>query len=227
MQPLLQLGPFLGMDNADGAPQVQPGYATQAHSANTYRRKGSLMPERGRVFLADFAGHMAQINVLTGVTVTKASFAQEFDQLLVQGSNTPLSLVSPPTPITVVYDIAAATTLTVANALPYTQAVQYGQVVYTNGGQRFFAGTPGDPSYPKFYTWQYTGFATPVTLTTAGAGGHIPQETRDYVFTQVTVMPDGTTSETSPHACASAAVSFRFVVIHSKARGVPSSRWTK
>ena len=35
------------------------------------------------------------------------------------------------------------------------------------------------------------------------------------------------TSETSPHACASAAVSRRFEVIHSNARGVPSSRWRK
>ncbi len=36
-----------------------------------------------------------------------------------------------------------------------------------------------------------------------------------------------TTSETSPQAWASAAVNRRFEVIHSNARGVPSSRWMK
>ncbi len=35
----------------------------------------------------------------------------------------------------------------------------------------------------------------------------------------------GTTSETSPHSSASAAVSRRFEVIHSKARAKPSNRW--
>src|SRR5215207_8419770 len=44
--------------------------------------------------------------------------------------------------------------------------------------------------------------------------------------TRVAKASASTTSETRPQACASAAVSFRFDVIHSNARAKPSRRWT-
>lgn len=193
--PFLSLGPFLGMNTADAPPFVPQGYAVLAKNANTYRHKGALMPERGRVSLNDFGTFLATINVLT--EITPAVNGVEENWLLIQGLNSVGGL------ITLVYNEVSGTTMVVSNALPYTQAVQYGQIVYMNNGQKFFAGWgTNDPSFPKFYTWQYTGFDPVIMLSTAPTGGNIPQETRFYVFTQVTTLPDGTTTETSPEGYA-------------------------
>ncbi len=190
LQPFLQLGPFLGLDNANSQPMVAAGYAISSTNVNTYRRKGALMPERGRVFLADFAAYLTQINVLAGITTDNSVVQQDDNQLFIQG-------VNGATLVTLLYDIQLATTYVISNALICTQAVQYGQVLYTNGGQRLFLSGIGLPT-PQMYDWQYTGVIPGVDLETPATGGNIPQETRYYVFTQVTLMPDGTTSETSP-----------------------------
>jgi hypothetical protein len=195
LQPFISLGPFLGMNTADAQPFVPPGYSVLAKNANTYRHKGALMPERGRVSLNDFGPFLARIDTMSAVVAPAVGFpfGNPHNQLLIQGVDVSNNLV------TLIHDIPNSTTFVVANALKYTQAVQYASVVYTNAGQRFFVDTRfSDPSYPQFYTWQYTGFAPTVVLSTSPVGGNIPEETRFYVYTQVTTMPDGTVSETSP-----------------------------
>jgi hypothetical protein len=187
LQPFISLGPFLGMNTSDAQPFIPPGYALLAKNANTYRHKGALMPERGRVSLDNVGAYMSQINVLTPVV---GSDTLSGNYILVQGQNISATLV------TLLLQISTDTITLLSNDLQYTQAVQYGSVVYTNGGQRIFLDTSGPIT--QFYTWQYTGFSPLVQLTTSTAGGNIPTEVRSYVFTQITAMPDGTTSETSP-----------------------------
>lgn len=195
LQVLAQLGPFTGIDNASADPYVAQGHGIAATNANTYRRLNGLTVERGRIFLADFAAYLAQINVIAPCVATPPYVElvqqQDYDQILMQGRDSGSNL------ITLLYDLTSASTRVVSNAFPFTQAVQYGQVIYTNGGQRLFLSAV-DASYPKLYAWQYVGFSPSVTPSTSGVGGNIPQETRFYVFTQVTTMPDGTVSETSP-----------------------------
>jgi hypothetical protein len=192
LAPFLSLGPFLGMNTADAQPFVPQGYATLAKNANTYRHKGALMPERGRISLDDFGTYLANITVLTEITPTVNGVEENW--LLIQGTTNVGGLV------TLVFNETTSAVNIVSNALVYTQAVQYGQIVYTNGGQKFFAGWgTNDPNYPKFYTWQYTGIVPGADLEAPLApNGSIFQETRFYVFTQVTLLPDGTTTETSP-----------------------------
>ena len=187
LQPFINLGPFLGMNTSDAQPFVPPGYAILAKNANTYRHKGALMPERGRVSLDDLGTYMAQITVITPVVENDALGG---NYILVQGLTAASALV------TLLLQVSTDTVTVLSNDLMYTQAVQYGSVVYTNGGQRIFLNSAGPIT--QLYTWQYTGFTPIVQLTTATTGGNIPTEIRSYVFTQVTAMPDGTTSETSP-----------------------------
>jgi len=191
LTPFIQLGPFLGMDNANAQPYMAQGTAVFTENCNTYKFKNGLTAERGRVFLADFAVQFSQINVLT---YFQGSFTDRF------GSD-PMLLMQGPDPggsnlVTYVYDILNASVHQIIKAVKYTQAIQFGSVIYTNGGQRFF--TDAFAFSLQFYTWQYTGFATLMTGSTSLVGGNIPQETRFYVTTQRTVMPDGTISETSP-----------------------------
>lgn len=196
LQVLAQLGPFTGIDNASGDPFVPAGRGIAATNTNTYRRLNALTVERGRINLADFAAYLAQINVTAPCVATppyvESVQQQDYDQILIQGRNGGSALV------TLLYDLTSATTRVVSNAFPFTKAVQYGQVIYTNGGQRLFLSAP-DAAYPKLYAWQYSGFAPNATVTTSTTGGQISQEVRYYVFTQVTTMPDGTVSETTPY----------------------------
>src|ERR1700683_1470877 len=91
LQPFISLGPFLGMNTSDAQPFIPPGYALLAKNANTYRHKGALMPERGRVSLDNVGAYMSQINVLTPVVVSDTLAG---NYILVQGQNISATLVT-------------------------------------------------------------------------------------------------------------------------------------
>src|ERR1700689_3835851 len=123
LTPFLQLGPFLGVDNSTAQPYVAAGTAVFARNCNTYRNKHGLTPERGRVLMADFAAQFSQINVLTYLQLTALSRPA----LLMQGLDPAGTGL-----VTYVYDIIFQTLTSINEALTYTQAVQLGDVVYTN-----------------------------------------------------------------------------------------------
>jgi hypothetical protein len=137
---LIKLGPFLGIDVGTAEPYVTPGFGVDAINVNCARMKGALMPERGRTQIANFSPQLASINV-----VVSCIGAANTPYFLVQGFNASNVLT------TLLMNASTGAITTVSGALQFTQAVQYGQVIYTNGGQRFFIAA----DITKMYYWQY------------------------------------------------------------------------
>ena len=79
------------MNTSDAQPFIPPGYAILAKNANTYRHKGALMPERGRVLLDSLAPYMSQITVTTPVVMNDALGG---NYILVQGLTVTFALVT-------------------------------------------------------------------------------------------------------------------------------------
>jgi hypothetical protein len=154
---LLRLGPFVGMDLTTAELYVKPDMAVESLNVNTTISTGALCAERGRTQLFDVTGHSfggSSLDSIVNVTPAMGSF--NHPGALFQGP--------PGSPtLTGYYDYYSNTITTVTNGLPYTQAVQFGQVIYTNGGQRFFVTADNT----KLYQWQYPAFqyVTPALTT--------------------------------------------------------------
>lgn len=146
LQELIKLGPFIGLDETTAELYTAPGHALVASNINTQMVKGALCAERGRTEIFDaaafsFAGdHIVFINI-----VYPCVGAQNKPGVLFQGLNSVGVL------LTGYYDYTTGTFTNITNARQFTQAQQFKQVVYTNGGQRFLVGTDNT----KFYSWQY------------------------------------------------------------------------
>jgi hypothetical protein len=185
---LLRLGPFIGIDYTTAEFLVDKGYGRSANNANTARKTGALMTERGRVQMHDFSNILADVQVLY-----ECIAADNQPYVIVQGDDASGDLQ------TYLYNVTANSVAALSSpgypTLHFTQAVQYGAVVYTNAGQRFFL----DPIEKQAYEWQYPppmSFHN-IGLTPETTGGDMLKGTYYYVVTYQTIMPDGSVSETS------------------------------
>ena len=189
-QPLVTLGQFKGLDftSAPDTPEGA-GYGIMSSNANPTRIHGALLPERGRVNMANFSSFLYEVDFV-GIVVGN----NDIPLYLIQGNN------KRGAPYTVVYNPDNGVITQYAGAVPFDEIVQYGGVVYTNGGQRLFLQNypPTYGSTPaQFYTWQYTAQSAAGLLTLGASTGSMAAGTYFYVVTQTTTMPDGSISETS------------------------------
>lgn len=149
---------------------MKPGFAIAANNVNTSIIRGAMLPERGRTLLFNaalgtyFNGAITQINILYPVVGPNQA-----PGVLFQGQTATGLLCTGyyDYDTNVITDLSGnllgTETLPYA-AFPFTQAVQFLNVVYTNGGQRFFPGwTTGGTLGPatQMYQWQYN---APVVL---------------------------------------------------------------
>jgi hypothetical protein len=183
---LVRLGPFKGVDYTDSDNLLEAGRGASASNTNTARIAGALVCERGRVLMYDFSKVLSVINVIyAAVGNSDTPF------VLVQGESTD----SPPVLLTLLYNVLTRTYVQYTGVNTFTQAVQYGAVVYTNGGQRFFLSPSPIPL--QAYDWQYSAPNAAGNVTLTAAAGTLAIGTYFYVITRQTIMPDGSISETS------------------------------
>lgn len=143
---LIRLGPFLGLDQTTAPIYVKPGMSAEASNCNTQIVKGGLTAERGRTELFDAAAFLfGTVRIQEIKVIFPVVGPGNKPGVLFQGNAIDGTLC------TGYYDYSGTFT-NVTNGRKFTQAVQYGQVVYTNGGQRFFVGNDNT----KLYDWQYT-----------------------------------------------------------------------
>jgi hypothetical protein len=154
---LLRLGPFVGMDLTTAELYVKPDMAVESNNVNTTISTGALCAERGRSNLFDVGAHSFGGSTMPAIYVISPVMGTANDPgVLFQG------IPGSPT-LSGYYDYNSTIITTVTNSRPYTQAVQFGQVLYTNGGQRFFISNDNT----KMYEWQYPAFqyVTPALAT--------------------------------------------------------------
>lgn len=177
-QPLLKLGPFLGLDVTKSGPTVEAGYATSASNANPTIIENALTAERGRINMTDLASVLASISVIFPVQYTYEGVLGQnnssFPMYLVGG------LTSGGTFAAYFYDPSngAKHAITYSGTTPSTfssfdQAVQFGGVVYLNNGYRIFCnqGTPLSPNFTA-YAWQYPPPVAFGNVTVSGASAY-------------------------------------------------------
>jgi hypothetical protein len=147
LQELIRMGPFLGIDQSTNELAMKPGFALSASNVNTAIMKGAMLPERGRTALFDASTFDFGGNTIANITaICQCVGPNNQPGILFQGY-----AADTVTLCTGYYDYYSFTFTNVTNANPFTQATQFLNVVYTNGGQRFFPGTDNT----KLYQWQY------------------------------------------------------------------------
>jgi hypothetical protein len=189
--PLLSLQGFKRVDYSTADPELGPDTAVNAFNCDPTIKRGALLPARGRVQAHDFGALIENINVIFPVVV-----ALYKPLYLVQGTGG-VGLV------TLLWDPSVDATTLLGHDVPFTEAVQIGEVVYTNGGQRLFLSNASNAITPRFFDWQYppppifTGSKTAVTIALPPGQNGLAQGYYWYIFTRQTIMPDGSVSETS------------------------------
>jgi hypothetical protein len=153
LQELISVKPFLGIDTSTNEILMKPGFALSANNVNTSIIRGAMLPERGRTELFDAAAFNFGGDTMTSITILYPVVGPDnAPGVLFQGVGVGSPL------LTGYYDYNSFTFTNITNGKPFTQAVQFMNVVYTNGGQRFFvgqsdAGGPGVAT--KMFDWQY------------------------------------------------------------------------
>lgn len=183
LKELITIGPFIGIDATTAEIYVKPGYAAEMTNVNTQIVKGAMTAERGRVELFSaaqfnfFGQTMARIDVLFPVVMPHNQPA-----VLFQGVADDLTTI-----LTGLYEYSGTFT-PIAGAVKFTRACQYGTVVYTNGGQRFFPGFDNS----KMYLWQYQAPQNAQKITVnwtyaiATVGFHGSIHSGDHLITDIT-----------------------------------------
>jgi hypothetical protein len=153
IQKLIDLTEFLGIDQSTDELLMKKGFALQAVNCNTSIIKGALLPERGRTELFDASAFHFGSDTMTSINILYPVVGPDnAPGVLFQGPGVAHAL------LTGYYDYTSATFTNITNANPFTQAVQFMNVVYTNGGQRFFVGQAngGGPGIAtQMFSWQY------------------------------------------------------------------------
>lgn len=181
---LLTLGPFKGLDTTSIGPYVDPTNAITATNANPHRFPSALTNELGRVNVTTIsAGVGAAISAIAPY-IPSSSDQQMIVCTLLSG-----------TPSMFMYDPATASQTQLETAIQFDQAIQYGGVLYTNGGQQYSSANPAN-----LYSWQYPppdGVALSYSVSQV-SGSSLIAATYAYAFTQVVTAPNsGFTQETS------------------------------
>lgn len=156
---LITVKPFLGIDASTNELLMKPGFALSASNVNTSIIRGAMLPERGRTELFNAAlttfanGAIVNITVLYPVVGPNNAPGVIFQGVTGTGAL-----------CTGYYDYTTAVCTDLTNntggyaAQPFTQAIQFLNVIYTNGGQRFFPGnlnTGGIGVATQLFEWQY------------------------------------------------------------------------
>lgn len=213
-KPLIQIGPFKGLDSSGAGDYVAPGDGVAISNVDTNRLAGAMTNFRGRVT----APGTAVINTDTGIAGTYSA--------LYDVSSTSHYIVTSLTGSAFARELAAFDPYTGTSILHYyavqpggfghlafNQAVQFNGKMWLNSG--FQLSIPSGNSASECQQWQYpppglgifgyTSIASgniyyPITASTStgatvsalGAGTYY------YAFTYVVTLPDGTVQETSP-----------------------------
>jgi hypothetical protein len=198
IQCLISLRPFKGIDTLSAGIDVQPGRARQGIAADPYRLPLALVSARGRVQLAEMTtgGVGAVVKNIAAYTsgptdqeiIGTTELAGVFNRFMFD------PLANTQTPLN--FGGTVDTTF-------FSQAVQFGNVIYDNAGHQYSSANPGNT-----FLWHYPApdptaqaySVTPVAGTLPGGPLGNPA-TYFYAFTQtVTSFPvaTGFSQETSP-----------------------------
>lgn len=179
MQELLKARPFTGLDASTDPYFLKDGFGAQASNVDVSYRLGAFCTAHGRAlygtigipagytiqghawlvtFVGDHPDTVRRIYVFSAVNGTGSSY---------QGW----------------YDPDAKTTTKLPNAQPFTQAVQFGSSLWTNGGDKIYFEVSGSLdsdiwqiSVPYSYAYQVTG-------TYATTSGNAPTDAYTYAIT--------------------------------------------
>jgi hypothetical protein len=153
LQELIKIQPFLGIDSSTNELLMKPGFALSANNVNTSIIRGAMLPERGRTELFDASAFDFGGDTMTSITILYPVVGPDnAPGVLFQGVGVGSPL------LTGYYDYNSFTFTNITNGHPFTQAVQFMNVVYTNGGQRFFVGqanSGGPGTATQMFSWQY------------------------------------------------------------------------
>lgn len=175
---LIKLGPFKSVDYTTAGPDLPPGVGAAASNVDTQRQPGAMASARGRLNVVALTGGgtigtLAQINRVTGSRQIVASINGGANQV-------------------VLYNPDTATQITSAGGANFSQAVQFGNVLFTNTNSQIRPGSSFN-SYP----WTFAFLGPTIALTPAPAGNLAPA-TYYYAMTTVVTFPDGATQESTP-----------------------------
>lgn len=195
--PVVSLQGFKGLQTSKAQPYLEPGEAVTSSNCNPTIIKGALLPERGRVEAVNLTtAYLAlqSVSVVFPIVFSGTGAYPYVPAYIVQGLNASSALV------TAVYFPLTGAIGTISGGRAFTQAVQYGSVVYTNAGQRvFLASLAAAEIVSQFYDWQYPPINFPLLgyAISSGPTNSLGIGTYWYIYTHTTTMPDGTISETS------------------------------
>lgn len=182
LKPLIECGPFTTIDTTTSPIFTEKGSAGHATNVNTWRIPYAFTNELGRVNNNVFSAFPN--TTITAMAANQNGPAQEVYMNF---------FTSPSTNQTIFFIPNSLATTPVTSATVWSQAVQYGTSVFTNGGQQFNNYEP-----TQALSWQYPiPTITPVLSQIAGAG--LSPGTYSYAFTHVVIDPSGNVrQETSP-----------------------------
>jgi hypothetical protein len=157
LQELISVKPFLGIDPSTNELLMKPGFALSANNVNTGIIRGALLPERGRTELFDVSAFSFGGDTMTSITILYPVVGPDnAPGVLFQGPGLVSPLLTGYFSYTHPHHSSGFTNIT--NGKPFTQAIQFMNVVYTNGGQRFFVGeadSGGPGTATQMFDWQY------------------------------------------------------------------------
>lgn len=196
---LIQLGPFIGIDNSDNPEDVPPGYGVIASNVNTHRIHKALENQRGRLQATEFA--LGTITALQEVVFEQQSpFVSVPVYLATDGVNTRYYRLD----TRVEADIPNFDT--VLNPI-WTQAVQLFGTTYFNNGNSW--GGPGTDAFLWMYPppedpW-YGSYDLNLATASTSTGGYLAQDATapveyDYCVTRLVVQGSIPGKETSTTA---------------------------
>jgi len=186
---LLKIRSFKSVDYTTAETDVNQEVAVAATNVDTQRYPGALVSSRGRVNLVN----LSQGSIASAYALAKFNLTTSVRNVIAAGTTGATAQVI------VGYNLDTAVQFTVVNGTYFSQgvgAVQFGNILYTNGGQQIRYNAGVYTAYP----WQNSvGFAATISLTPSATGGNMLAATYYYAMTTVTAYPDGGTQESNPN----------------------------
>lgn len=179
MQDLLAVRPFLGLDASSDPYFLQEGHGAQASNVDVSYRLGAFATAHGRAlygavnvpagytiqghswlvsFVGDHPDTVRRIYVFSAVNGTGGSYQGWYEQ-------------------------STGITTQLPNAQPFTQAVQFGSALWTNGGDKIYFLTNGKLDSDEWQLSVPYSYAYQVTGTYATTAGNAPSDTYTYAIT--------------------------------------------
>jgi len=188
-QKLIQLRAFRGIDYTTADPDQSLQDAAGGYNADTFRQPGAMTTTRGPLQFATLPS-----------APTFGGLVRYGNPSLVGGAADTEYVVSTAGGM-MRYSSASGLTTTITNGVAFNSGFQFGNSIYTNGGQRIMLTTSGSTVTANAYSWYYRNqvnvSTTPlVNITGAGAAGPFVSGTLYcYATTTLTTFADGSTQE--------------------------------